>query len=305
MSKSIVQEFIALIKNHELFSHVNVVEKFPAKRAVNKYPAIVVSSANLKKTKPFSENSDVEISLKVMAAADRGGLYLENMVDDVVKVIMNSDLMSDVVSLSTAKLTYNSSNETLNQTITAKIGVVEEGFTTLLSLQFWDVSWNVNPENLRIFQSKNLRENSAPFGTNNLQNLGNSARVFHGEDEFRGEGALTEFLRISNMQRNNLSHPLRLFGIFAPVHAFFTKFELRGSLTPNLVKYSFEFVEDLGRPLGEGPSDTSLWSHRVQEGETIFSIAELHRVSVEYLVRLNSNIVDFANLVPGVSLWVQ
>lgn len=305
MIKNTVTQFLNLLKNDVRFADVQVIEEFPADRVLDKYPAITISSANLQKTKPFSENSGIEICIKIMTQADKGGLYLESMIDDVVRAIMGSGLMADVASISSSRLNYNSSNETINQTLTVKTGVIDENAPTLLPLQFWNMTWTVNPESIRIRQGKNLRENNAPFGTSNMQNLGNNARIISGDGEFYGAVALAEFLTISNVQRNNQSHPLRLFGIFAPMNAFFTRFELNGALSPTAAKYSFEFVEDVNRGMWEVPNNPDQWTHTVQPGETIFSIARLHGLSIEHLVRSNGAMVDFANLRPGVTVWLQ
>ncbi len=158
----------------------------------------------------------------------------------------------------------------------------------LPAMRFKGFSWPKNPGKLKMETQRDLKEHTLPYAGSLVQDYGRKRRKISGEGVFLGEKALASFQELSALLEQGGSG-LLILPEFPAMMATLVKLELVGETTPHAVRYSFEFWEDLasgaeGTVLGTGRS------HRCQEGEDVWTIANRYRTQAEVVLAVNPQI---------------
>ncbi len=181
---------------------------------------------------------------------------------------------------------------------------------SLSSMQYRGYVWPHNPRVYTIDFQRKIAVHKVPFGLYHLQDLGRSYRILKGEGEFVGEDAYTEFGKLATVfyqsGSGSLIHPL-----WQPAQAFFVALRLEQEPTPNYVRYSFEFWEDLASDTSSSSTTTGSTSastssgtggattYTVVSGDTLWGIANRYGISYSDLLALNPQIKNPNLIYPG------
>lgn len=163
-------------------------------------------------------------------------------------------------------------------------------------MKYKDYIWHHNPKELHVSTLKNLKETIIPFNGSVFQNFGREKRIVKGTGEFFGEDCIEQFDELFKLFKNKSSGFLSIPNM-SPFLAEFKSLEMNIQTKPNVISYSFEFWEDMSKIF----EDDSIFNstHEVKEGETLWDIAYIYDVSVEYLLNLNKDIKNPNNLSVG------
>ena len=155
----------------------------------------------------------------------------------------------------------------------------------ILSLMsFGDFHWLHNPLELKIENRIISHTRIYPDKGEKLYSNGKTCRVITGKGELLGSDCGEKFHRLYEVFSKGESRVLSL-PLFGPVYAKFIALEVLGDTTPDILTYSFEFVED-----DSFSHDEIRESCEVKTGETLFDIAYREGVELNTLVRLNPQI---------------
>lgn len=165
----------------------------------------------------------------------------------------------------------------------------------MANMSFKEYVWRNNPVNLQVRWENRLQEHRLPYVGSMLEGIGRKYRVVTGEGDFYGADCYEQFASLSKIFEEGGSGYLNLPGMM-PIRALFRSLEMRCEPVENLVRYRFEFWEEViesARTLEENGV------HIVRQGETMWSIAALYRYSVDTLIAMNPQIRNVLSLVPG------
>ncbi len=170
----------------------------------------------------------------------------------------------------------------------------------LATMSFDGFNWLHNPLKIQMDYKRKIHSQSLPFQGERLTPMGMNCRVISGKGELVGEGAIEVSQKLESLFLSGEKGLLTVPG-YRPFYAYFSKFSLWGEATPDLIFYSFEFVET--EPVNK--EKKLLDYHIVKEGETLFDIAHSAKTTVDKLVSLNPWVRDPLNLDKGkrVALW--
>lgn len=165
----------------------------------------------------------------------------------------------------------------------------------LTPMRYKSYTWPHNPTSYSIRYVRRVAANKVPFGRCVMEDLGLSYRVMEGEGEFCGEGAYEEFSRLASVFYDDgpgvLVHP-----VWVTTRAYFVSLELVQEPTPNYVRYRFAFWEEDGQEktalteLGAASAASVQTTHTVRQGETLWTIADAHGVTLAALLAANPQI---------------
>lgn len=112
------------------------------------------------------------------------------------------------------------------------------------NMQFNGLAFRYNPRRLELGCEKTVKVIEMPFSPPVLQELGVRPRVLRGEGEFFGPDCGAQFERLwAEFLRGGAG---RLFcPLCPPMSAYFTALRVIGEAGPPLLRYSFEFVEEI------------------------------------------------------------
>lgn len=186
-------------------------------------------------------------------------------------------------------------------------------------MRFKGYVWPHNPQTYSVTWKRRVAVREAPFGTPSAQELGQSYRVMRGEGTFAGAGAYQEFERLAAVFEEEgpglLTHP-----VWRTARAYFVSLRLTEEPTPDYVRYSFEFWEDLGggpRGLTETAAEQQADSgpgaetggtaakYTVKKGDTLWGIAKRYGVALKTLIAWNPQIKNPNLIYPGEQVRVQ
>ena len=171
----------------------------------------------------------------------------------------------------------------------------------LAPMRYKDYVWPHNPETYTITFRRSIAAAKVPFGRCVMQDMGQSYRVMEGEGVFAGRGAYGEFKKLATVFYQGgaglLVHP-----VWQAAQAYFVSLELAQQPLEDYVRYRFAFWEtsplstSLIRVSGEsgGGSASSAAAARtvytVKRGDTLWSIAYAHGVTLAALLKANPQI---------------
>lgn len=151
----------------------------------------------------------------------------------------------------------------------------------LATMRFADYEWLHNPVSLVITNRLSYGARS-PYGENvQISDTRMALRVFSGKGELAGEDCIEQYKRLEELFMSKKKGVLTIPGM-NPVYARFSKLSTQGTDIPDLLEYTFEFIQELPQNSG------SLWGEYVcKASETLYDIAHKWDVSLEKLVELN------------------
>lgn len=162
-------------------------------------------------------------------------------------------------------------------------------------IRFKGYSWVHNPKTLKVSKEQNMRENFIPYGKSNVQNLGVKSRIISGTGQLFGEDCLIQYQQLVQLQSQEESGILSLPDT-KPFYAFFKSIELSCDPTPEVVTYSFVFVEDLSK---QKNINQPMYHTVVSDEETLWDISFKYSVEMNTLVELNPQIKRIDELHSG------
>ncbi len=158
----------------------------------------------------------------------------------------------------------------------------------LKPMSYKNYIWPRNPETVTVSRTKNVGRYAIPHAGNVLQDLGTGSRTVRGSGTFSGNGCAAEFQKLAAVFAEEGAGQLLLPGM-APFSAVFSSLTAKGDPHPDRVGYEFEFLEDGSTPETESVvSDPKIYVCKA--GDTLFSIAAAHGISVDDLRERNPDI---------------
>lgn len=148
------------------------------------------------------------------------------------------------------------------------------------NMRFDSFEWDNNPLNISISYSRRMTYQNFYRGCYVCE-AGSDLKVIKGKGEFAGKGCIKQYETLCRLFEKGRKGLLTL-PFAQPFFAYFAEFAVEGDVTPDLIKYTFEFIE---AESSEGKDKAAV--HIVAEGETLFDIGYVYGVSVEKLVELN------------------
>ncbi len=161
-------------------------------------------------------------------------------------------------------------------------------------IRFKGYSWEHNPETLKITKSHRYSESDVAGGSTVLSGFGTRRRTVSGTGQLKGEDCIYQYTRLLKLQAGLDSGVLCLPDM-KPFYAFFKSLELTCEPTPELITYSFEFVEDCSK----NNSEKEKYYHMVVGSETLWDISFMYSVGIDELVALNPEIKRVDELAQG------
>ena len=170
----------------------------------------------------------------------------------------------------------------------------------LAPMRYKDYVWPHNPETYTITFRRSIATAKVPFGRCVMQDMGQSYRVMEGEGVFAGRGAYGEFKKLATVFYQGgaglLVHP-----VWQAAQAYFVSLELAQQPLEDYVRYRFAFWETspLGTSLirvsgesggGSMSSAAARTVYTVKRGDTLWSIAYAHGVTLAALLKANPQI---------------
>ncbi len=170
----------------------------------------------------------------------------------------------------------------------------------LTTMSFDGFRWLHNPLQIQMTYKRQIQSDFLPFSGERLTPMGMNCRVISGKGELVGENAIKVSEKLESLFLSREKGLLTVPG-YKPFYAYFAEFSVSGDTTPDLITYSFEFIE--ANPCL--PQESLLDFHIVLEGETLFDIAYNNGTTVDALVDLNPWVRDPLELEAGkrVTLW--
>lgn len=110
------------------------------------------------------------------------------------------------------------------------------------NLQFKNFEFPYNPSTLTINHQRNIIEFNSPLSTSIVQDLGHKSRVILGEGHFTGNNVTELYNHLLNTFNDKQVGLLHLPNMY-PIRASFCSLSITAKPTPNLLYYSFKFME--------------------------------------------------------------
>lgn len=151
-------------------------------------------------------------------------------------------------------------------------------------MRFDGFQWKYNPLTVTVTHKRRTSQQNMQGGSF-LRKGGCDLRVIKGKGELAGADCSVQFKTLCDLFEKGRKGLLTL-PFMKPFYAYFTDLSLTGEATPELITYTFEFVE----AESAGFSGAKREYVCAKEEETLFDIAYREGVSVESLVALNPQI---------------
>lgn len=111
-------------------------------------------------------------------------------------------------------------------------------------LRFKGFEFTYNPHTFTITGQRNIVEFLSPISGSIVQDLGASARTVTGEGVLLGMDCNTQYEQLHSMLLQEQSGLLQIPDM-KPFYTYFASLSVTAKPTPNLLYYSFKFVEDV------------------------------------------------------------
>lgn len=118
-------------------------------------------------------------------------------------------------------------------------------------MQFNGFAFRYNPRRLELDYLRTIQVTDMPFCNPLVQDLGRQPRRIRGEGEFFGADRRIQFEQLAAQFGQSGAGRL-LCPLCEPMYAHFSALKLAGEAGPQVLRYSFEFVEDLSHSAEEG-----------------------------------------------------
>ena len=166
-------------------------------------------------------------------------------------------------------------------------------------IRFKGYEWEHNPETLKVVNDNNIREQDLPLGSSISRYYSAKCRKVSGKGKLVGNECLVKFNELVKLQGQSESGILTLPST-KPFYAYFKKLELLCEPSPNVITYSFEFIEDCEK----NHTDKEPYFHTVMGDETLWDISYKYGVNIETLVSLNPEIKRVDELSEGLKVKI-
>ncbi len=162
------------------------------------------------------------------------------------------------------------------------------------NMRFDLFEWTHNPLTVEVGHRRRISQQNTAGGGSFVQGTGCDLKVIKGKGELAGETCLEEYEKLCALFERGRKGLLTL-PFMKPFYAYFTDLSLVGEATPDLITYTFEFLEAENSEYSEKKDGAAY----VTEGETLFDIAYREGVSMDVLVQLNPQIKRPDELLAG------
>lgn len=163
----------------------------------------------------------------------------------------------------------------------------------LMAMSFKGLCWQVNPTELNVEYTQNIRETALPFAGSRLTDLGVKKRQVTGKGYFVGSTCMEQWRKLEELFGQGGPGNLQLPGL-EPFRAVLSGLRLLGEEGADIVKYSFAFTE-----VWAGESYRGQGVHRAEAGESLWDYAGRYGWDMERLRAANPHIRDIACLELG------
>ena len=152
-------------------------------------------------------------------------------------------------------------------------------------IRYKGYEWLHNPEKLEVVNEDNIGEQKLFYGNSLAVKNSSKCRRIKGRGKLAGYDCLRQFNELLKLQSDAESGVLTL-PEQKPFYAYFKKLELLCEPAPEVITYSFEFLEDSEKNY----TVEEKYYHIVGVGETLWDISYLYSIPIEKLVSLNPEI---------------
>lgn len=159
-----------------------------------------------------------------------------------------------------------------------------------MQMKFKTFIWPDNPVELRVENSRNVRETVIPMAASQSRDVGLLGRRVSGKGFFAGTDCMETFLRLQVVFYEGESGSLQLPGQ-APFEAIMDSLRFVAEAGENLVEYSFSFKETGAAGIKSGGAILA-----AEAGESLWDCAWRCGKPVGELVRANPHIRDIGLL---------
>lgn len=171
----------------------------------------------------------------------------------------------------------------------------------LQRMQFRDFVWPKNPETLKVVTARELKTLNVPFELPLLQDFGRKKRVITGQGEFVGTQYMEWYGKLETLFAAGESGVL-ILPQGEPVVAKPVQLTYEAARREELVRYQFTFWEER-----ESVPETAVHKAFVtvkETGESLWSIANRVRTTVERLVACNQQLAWCSYLTAGERVYL-
>ena len=153
----------------------------------------------------------------------------------------------------------------------------------LSTMRFAGYSWRHNPLSMNLLHELFVTSTVTPAQGEQIDNVSKRISHVYGKGELVGEDCIEQYRALEKLFAKGQKGVLTLPGM-PSFKAYFTKLEVEGQPTPDVLEYSFEFTK------AQDSVDLTQYHRICKEGETLFDIAYDFSTTVDELVRLNPHI---------------
>ena len=150
-------------------------------------------------------------------------------------------------------------------------------------MRFDSFEWKNNPMDISVSYRRRMTYQNFYRGCY-VREVGSDLKVIKGKGQLAGKDCIRQYEALCKVFEKGRKGLLTL-PFAPPFYAYFTELVVTGDVTPDLITYTFEFVEADNSERAEKAA-----VHIVAEGETLFDIGYIYRVSVDELTELNPQI---------------
>lgn len=155
----------------------------------------------------------------------------------------------------------------------------------LATMRFAGFEWEHNPVSLKISNELKQTKHTLPQVGERITDSLLGLKVYSGKGELVGKDCITQYRKLEEMFLSGRKGMLTIPGL-SPVYACFSSLSVVGETTPDLLTYTFEFIQEQDGT--EYLAESS--EHVCAEGETLYDIAFDEGIALEILVELNPQI---------------
>lgn len=152
-------------------------------------------------------------------------------------------------------------------------------------MRYKGFEFDINPTDVSVKSKAMTGEFAVPFNSHIIQEMGYYPKHISGKGIFTGEKSTQKYAELERIFKEGGSGMLYISGI-EPMRAVMTQLEFNGKSGQSGISYYFEFVQCCHEFKDKSCSRV----HCVQNGETLFHIANKYNIPVERLMSLNPKI---------------